>query len=105
MKVDIKPYETSEYLRDEEDIAYYLEAIMEEDPTLLPVALGNVARARGMTELAKKTGLAREALYRSLSEKGDPRYSTVCKVLSAYGVNHITFGSSAPSDNAEAVAV
>lgn len=103
MKTDIRPYDTSEYLRDEEDVAYYLEAIMEEDPTLLPAALGDVARARGMTELSRKTGLSREALYRSLSETGDPRFSTVCKVLSAYGVKSIKFGSSAPNEDAEAV--
>jgi len=61
------------------------ESIIDEDPTLLPAALGDIARARGMTELSRKTGLAREALYRSLSENGNPRYSTVCKILSAYG--------------------
>jgi len=105
MKVTISPYNTSEYLRDEEDIAGYLEAIMEEDPALFPVALGDIARALGMAEIARKTGLSREALYRFLLEKDGSHCSTACKMLSAYGVNHITFGSSAPSDNAEAVAV
>ena len=85
MTVELRPYDTSKYLKTEEDIAYYLEAIIEEDPSLLPSALGDVARARGMTELARKTGLSREALYRSLSEDGDPRYSTVTKILTAYG--------------------
>jgi probable addiction module antidote protein len=64
----------------------YLEEIIESDPDMLVVALGDVARARGMTELAEKTGLARESLYQALSENGNPTYNTIRKVLDAFGV-------------------
>ena len=79
-------WDPSEDIETEEDIAYYLDAIIDEDPALLPVALGDVARAIGMTEVARKTGIAREALYTALSEAGNPTYSTIRKVLDAYGV-------------------
>ncbi|MCL2333001.1 MAG: putative addiction module antidote protein [Actinomycetia bacterium] len=80
-------YDATEFLETEDDIAYYLEAVMDEDPALLPAALREVARARGgMTELARKTGLSRESLYRSLTEDSDPRFSTVCKITAAFGV-------------------
>ncbi|MCL2438778.1 MAG: putative addiction module antidote protein [Coriobacteriia bacterium] len=105
MKASITSYDTSEYLKDDKDIAGYLEAIMRENPALFHVALGDVARALGMAELAERTGLSRETLYHSLSKDDDLRYSTVCKILSACGVNHIKFGSSVPSDNTEAVVV
>ncbi|MCL2756569.1 MAG: putative addiction module antidote protein [Coriobacteriia bacterium] len=82
----ISDFEISKYLRSDEDIAYYLEAVMDEDPALLPAALKEVARVSGgMTDLSRKTGLSREALYRSLSEENDPRYSTICRVIAAYG--------------------
>ena len=82
----INDFDVSKYLKTEEDIAYYLEAVMDEDPSLLPAALREVARVQGgMTELARKTGLSRESLYRSLTENSDPRYSTICRIVSAYG--------------------
>lgn len=56
------------------------------DPTLLAAALGDVARARGMTQLARDTGLAREALYRSLCATGNPSYATIVKVMQALGL-------------------
>ena len=76
----------AEYLETEEDIAYYLETTAEEDVSLLPAALGTVARARGMSELARSTGLSRETLYKTLSEEGNHTLSTLSKVLDAYGV-------------------
>jgi probable addiction module antidote protein len=79
-------FDMAEYLETEEDIAYYLEATAEEDISLLPAALGTVARARGMSDLAKTTGLSRETLYKTLSEGGNPTLSTLSKVLGAYGV-------------------
>ncbi|MCL2655070.1 MAG: putative addiction module antidote protein [Coriobacteriia bacterium] len=83
----LSDFDATEFLKTEEDIAYYLECVMDEDPALLPAALREVARARGgMTELARKTGLSRESLYRSLREGSDPRYSTICKIMAAYGV-------------------
>jgi probable addiction module antidote protein len=70
-----------------ERIVLYLEAAFEEaDPQLIAAAIGDVARARGMTQLAKDTGLTREALYRALSEQGNPELSTVLKVLGALGI-------------------
>jgi len=76
----------AEYLESEEDIAYYLEATAEEDISLLPAALGTVARARGMSDLARSTGLSRETLYKTLSSDGNPTLSTLSKVLETYGV-------------------
>ncbi|MCL1847338.1 MAG: putative addiction module antidote protein [Coriobacteriia bacterium] len=79
-------FDMAEYLESEEDIAYYLEATAEEDITLLPAALGTVARARGMSDLARSTGLSRETLYKTLSAGGNPTLSTLSKVLETYGV-------------------
>ena len=82
----ISDFDITKYLENEEDIEYYLEAVMDEDPALLPAALREVARiSGGMTELSRRTGLTREALYRSLTEESDPRYSTICRVIAAYG--------------------
>jgi len=79
-------FDMAEYLDTEEDIAYYLRVTAEEDISLLPAALGVVARARGMSELARSTGLSRETLYKTLAEGGNPTLSTLSKVLDAYGV-------------------
>jgi len=82
----ISDFDITKYLESEDDITYYLEAVMDEDPALLPAALREIARINGgMTELSRRTGLSREALYRSLTEGSDPRYSTVCRVVAAYG--------------------
>lgn len=84
---DLKIFDVADYLDSEEMIAEYLAAVMEDDDTaLLAAALGDVARARGMTQLARETGLAREALYRSLSETGNPSFATVNKVMHALGL-------------------
>jgi probable addiction module antidote protein len=86
-KLGVRRYEASEYLRDEADIAAYLEAAMaEDDPRLLAAALGDVARARGMTQLSRETELSREALYRALSADGNPELTTLTKVLRALGL-------------------
>ncbi|MGB6452380.1 MAG: addiction module antidote protein [Steroidobacteraceae bacterium] len=83
----VRRFEAAEYLRDEADIAAYLEAAAaDDDPRVLAAALGDVARARGMSELARKTGIAREALYRSLSADGNPELATLTKVLRAFGM-------------------
>jgi probable addiction module antidote protein len=74
-------------LKTDADIANYLDAIIEDgDAGLLLDALGLIARRRGMTELARKTGLSRESLYRALSADGDPQLSTLLKVLGALGL-------------------
>ena len=84
---DLPVFDVAKYLDSEEMIAAYLASVMEDDdPALLAAALGDVARARGMTQLARDTGLAREALYRSLSETGNPSFVTVTKVMRALGL-------------------
>jgi len=82
----LKKFDMAEHLETEEDIAYYLEITVEEDIALLPAALGTVARARGMSELAKSTGLSRETLYKTLSNEGNPTLSTLAKILDTYNV-------------------
>jgi len=87
MATDTVPWDSAAALRTGEEIAAYIDAVLEEDdPSLLPHALGVVARARGMTELAREIGLGRESLYKSLSSDGNPSFSTVVKVLSVLGV-------------------
>jgi probable addiction module antidote protein len=80
-------WDAAEYLKTEEDMAAYLEAALEEnDPTLVSAALGDIAKAKGMTDIAKKTGLGRESLYKALSREGNPEFSTVMKVINALGL-------------------
>ena len=82
----IKPFDAADYLRDDEDIAEYLSAAAEEnDPATMAQALGVVARARSMTQLAKDTGITREGLYKALSPGGNPSFATVAKVAGALG--------------------
>ena len=86
MNKEITVWDPSEYLDNDETILEYLRVTLEEnDPELLTVALGNIARAKGMTQLARETGLAREGLYRALSKGGNPTISTVQKVVAALG--------------------
>lgn len=82
-------YDTADYLKSEEDIAAYLEAVMEEggdDPAFITKALGNVARARGMSQLAREAGMTREGLYKALSGDGNPSFATVLKVAHSLGL-------------------
>jgi probable addiction module antidote protein len=82
-------YDTAEYLKTDEEMALYLEACFEEagdDAAFIVKALGNIARARGMSQLARDTGLAREGLYKALSENGNPEFVTVMKVIKALGL-------------------
>jgi len=68
-------------------MALYLEACLEEgDPALITAALGDIARAKGMAQIARDTGLARESLYKSLSAEGNPEFATVMKVIRALGI-------------------
>ena len=81
-------YDTADYLKSEGDIAAYLDAVMEEagdDPAFVAHALGTVARARSMTQLAHDTGISREGLYKALSGEGNPSFATVLKVTHALG--------------------
>lgn len=88
MKVSNLPeFDAAPYLDNEETIAAYLTDILEEyNPALLAAALGNIARARGMTEIAKAAGITREALYKALRPDSAPRFDTISRVCAALGV-------------------
>jgi len=82
------PFDAADYLDNEETIAAYLTAALEdENPDMFLIAVKDVARARGMTQLAKDTGLGRESLYKALAPGAKPRYDTLLKVLRALGVS------------------
>jgi probable addiction module antidote protein len=81
------PWDSAALLETEEDMALYLDACLEEgDPALITYALGVIARAKGMTQLARDTGLSRESLYKALSSEGNPEFATVLKVVKALGI-------------------
>jgi len=84
--MDVKPFDPAEVLNSEERITEYLrEAFEDGDPALIAIALGAVARARSIADVAQETGLTREALYKALSPKGNPRLSTLMAVIKALG--------------------
>lgn len=86
-KVKLVPFDAAKYLTDEGAIAEYMSAVLEEDDMdLLLLALGDVARARGMSLVAKETGLGRESLYKALAPGAKPRFDTVVRVARALGV-------------------
>jgi probable addiction module antidote protein len=88
MSIETVPWDAADYLTDDETISAYLtEALESNEPRYIAKALGAIARARGgMTELARSTGISREALYRALSEDGNPELGTALKVMHALGV-------------------
>ena len=80
-------WDPAEHLTTEEDMAAYLEAALEEgDATLIATTLGDIARAKGMTQVAREAGLGRESLYKALSSTGNPEFSTILKVIQALGL-------------------
>ena len=80
-------WDPAQHLDTEDDMAAYLEAALEEnDPGLVAAALGDIARAKGMTEVARKAGLGRESLYKTLSASGNPEFATILKVISVLGL-------------------
>jgi len=86
-KTKTRRWDVVEHLKTETDMAAYLEAVLEDgDPMLITAALGDIARAKGMTELARATGLGRESLYKALSAEGNPEFATVLKVIRALGL-------------------
>lgn len=88
-KTETAPYDVADHLHTAEDMAAYLEACMEEAPSdaaFIAKALGDIARARGMSEVAGTSGLSRESLYKALSGDRNPSLDTVLKVLDALGV-------------------
>lgn len=87
MKPQTRPFDITEMLQDDEAIAEYLTLVMEDgDPALLAATLGDIARARGMTQIAKDAGIGREALYKALRPDASPRFDTVARVCKALGV-------------------
>jgi len=80
-------WDPAEHLKTEEDMAAYLEAALEEgDANLVAAALGDIARAKGMTQVARDAGLGRESLYKALSPAGNPAFGTILKVVAALGL-------------------
>ena len=80
-------WDAADTLETKEDIAAYLDAVLEDgDPDLLKAALGDIARAKGMTEIAQAAGLGRANLYKALSPDGNPGFATVARVLKALGL-------------------
>lgn len=101
MTLKTTPYDSADYLDSEEAIAAYMDAVFEDgEPALITHALGVVARARGMSQIARKTGLSRESLYRALSPEGHPEFSTVMRVMKALGLRLAAIPANDP-DNPE----
>lgn len=87
MSTRYAPFDVAEYLDNQQVIAEYLTAAIEDpNPDVFLAALGDVAKARGMAEIAKQAGLGRESLYKALSSGAHPRYDTIKAVLGALGV-------------------
>ena len=88
-KINLRKWDSAEHLKTDEDMVSYLEACLDEagsDAAFIAKALGTIARAKGMTQLAKDTGLGRESLYKALSGEGNPSFATILKVMSALGI-------------------
>jgi probable addiction module antidote protein len=86
-KTRTKSWDAAEHLKNDEDMVAYLEAALEDgDPALVAAALGDIARAKGMTEIAREAGLGRESLYKALSPGGNPEFATILKVIRALGL-------------------
>lgn len=98
-KTETVPWDPSDHLETKEDMAAYLEAALEDgDPAVISAALGDIARARGMSKIARDAGLGRESLYKSLSAEGNPTFVTVLKIVEALGLR--LHASPAPGDKA-----
>jgi probable addiction module antidote protein len=86
-KTKTRRWDAAEHLKTEADMVAYLEVALEDgDPQLVAVVLGDIARAKGMAQLARDTGLGRESLYKALSAEGNPEFATVLKVIRALGL-------------------
>lgn len=84
--VEALPWDAVEHLETEEDMTAYLDAALEDgDPAVIVAVLGDIARAKGMSQIARSTGLGRESLYKALSPTGNPEFATVLKVVDALG--------------------
>ena len=88
-QLGIKPFDAADYLQSDEDCVQYLQACIDEAPdgtALFAKAVGDIARARGMMQRARDTGISREGRYKALREQGNPSFSTVVKVMPALGL-------------------
>jgi probable addiction module antidote protein len=86
-KMQTQPWDAVEHLETDEDMVAYLDAALEDgDPGLIVAVLGDIARAKGMTQVAREAGVGRESLYKALSPTGNPEFSTVLKVVHALGL-------------------
>ena len=88
-ELQLRTWDSAKHLKTEEDMAQYLDACLQEagdDAAFLAKALGNIARAKGVSELSRDTGLGRESLYKALSGEGNPSFATILKVTSALGI-------------------
>ena len=86
-KVKTTPWDAAEHLNTDEDMAAYLEVAIEDgDPAVISPAIGDIARAKGMSQIARETGLGRESLYKALSPGGNPEFATILKVVRALGL-------------------
>jgi probable addiction module antidote protein len=96
MGIKTTRWDVTEHLQSDEDRAAYLEAVLEDgDPALIVAAVGDLAKAEGMSRIANDAGLSRESLYRALSEDGNPGFATILKVLKALRLElHVTSRSS-----------
>jgi probable addiction module antidote protein len=96
-KIKTFPYDSAEYLDSTEAINAYMEEALEtEDPAFIAKALGTIARARGMSQIAKKAGLSRESLYKALSTEGNPEFGTIIRVMHALGLRFSITATHAP---------
>ena len=86
-KLKTRKWDLAEHIKTEEDVVAYLDAALEDgDPALVAAILGDIARSKGMAKVAKRTGLGRESLYKTLSKDGNPRLETFLKVVHALGL-------------------
>jgi len=106
MRGTYRRWDPAEYIRNEEEARLYLEACTEDDPgdgSFIRVALGNIARSRNMSSLARRLGMTRQGLYKALSQDGNPTFATVMRVTRALGMDlRITIGAD-PIDEQQAV--
>ena len=87
MKTQTKPYNPVDFFHNDEEVAQYLnDAYMDDDPDMFIIALGHVAKAKGVTQLAKDTGLNRESLYKTLSGKTQPKWDTIQRIMKALNI-------------------
>lgn len=86
-RVPTQLWDAADHLKTDEDMIAYLDAALEDgDPSLIVAVLGDIARAKGMTQIARDTGLGRESLYKALSPTGNPEFATILKVVQALGL-------------------